>query len=101
MVLRLAVATGLIATVAAQSPGPALSVDAGAGRHTISPDIYGINFYWDLGNSNDANHPVYMAAAPGLRATARRWGGNNTSTYNWKYDVSNIDADWFFEVLPD
>jgi hypothetical protein len=29
----------------AQQPGPALSVDANAGRHAISPDIYGINFY--------------------------------------------------------
>src|ERR1019366_4340448 len=27
----------------AQQPGPALSVDANAGRHAISPDICGIN----------------------------------------------------------
>jgi len=74
-----------------------LSVDAQAGQHAISPDVYGINFYWDLSDKSAAS----AAAAPTLRPTARRWGGNNTSTYNWKYDVSNIDADWFYEVLPD
>ena len=81
----------------AQLPGPALSVDAGAGRHAISPDIYGINYYWDLGSAND---PVQAAAAADIRATARRWGGNNTSTYHWQFDVWNLDSDWYFEVLP-
>ena len=33
----------------AQQPGPDLSIDVNSGRHQISPDIYGINFYWDLG----------------------------------------------------
>jgi hypothetical protein len=46
---------GLVAVLAglAQQPGPALSVDVNAGRYAISADIYGINFYWDLGSSND------------------------------------------------
>ncbi len=35
-----------------------------------------------------------------LRPTVRRWGGNNTSDYNWQLDVWNIDNDWFYEVLP-
>jgi uncharacterized protein (TIGR03437 family) len=82
----------------AQQPGPALSIDAGANRHTISPDIYGINYYWDLGTTSSA---ATLAAAADVRATVRRWGGNNTSTYHWKFDVMNIDADWFYEVLPD
>jgi hypothetical protein len=43
-------------------PGPALSVDAGAARHPINPDIYGVNFYWDLGDANDPNHAAYAAA---------------------------------------
>ena len=77
----------------AQQPGPALSIDAGAGRHAISPDIYGINFYWDSGTG--------ASAAIDLRPTARRWGGNGTSTYQWKFDVSSTAADWFYEVLPD
>ncbi|HMD70715.1 MAG TPA: glycoside hydrolase family 44 protein [Bryobacteraceae bacterium] len=82
---------------AAQLAGPALSIDAAAGRHAISPDIYGINFYWSVGSPAV---PALAAAAPGIRPTARRWGGNSTSTYQWQLDVSNLDADWFYEVLP-
>src|SRR3982074_613844 len=84
--------------VAAQQTGPALSIDANALQHAISPDIYGISFYWDVGTGGD---PQRAAAAADIRATARRWGGNGTSTYHWRFDVENIDADWFFEVLPD
>jgi uncharacterized protein (TIGR03437 family) len=82
---------------AAQQTGPALSIDAGAGQHAISPDIYGINFYWDLGSPAD---PTLTAAAPVLRPTVRRWGGNSTSTYNWQLDIDNLDSDWYYEVLP-
>jgi uncharacterized protein (TIGR03437 family) len=79
------------AAALAQTAGPALSIDAAAGRHAISPDVYGINFYWDGGG----------AAAVALRPTVRRWGGNSTSTYHWKYDLHSLAADWYFEVLPD
>lgn len=90
---------GIAATTAviAQTAGPALTIDAAAGRHAISPDIYGINFYWDLGGAAGNGGP----AATRLRPTARRWGGNLTSTYHWKFDVANHDADWYYEVLPD
>jgi uncharacterized protein (TIGR03437 family) len=91
--LSLLLAAGVAAF--AQQPGPALSIDAGAGQHPISPDIYGINFNWDLGTNNAG-----AGAASDVRATVRRWGGNGTSTYHWKFDVNNIDADWFYEVLP-
>ena len=96
----LAIALGCLASFAgaAQQAGPALSVDANAGQHAISPDIYGISFYWNVGSP--AN-PALVAAAPGVRPTVRRWGGNSTSTYHWQLDVDNIDADWFYEVLPD
>ena len=82
----------------AQVQGPALSVDAGSGRHAISPDIYGINYYWDLGSVTPS--AAALEAAADIRATARRWGGNNTSTYHWQFDVWNLDNDWYFEVLP-
>jgi len=82
-------------------PGPPLSVDAGAARHSISPDVYGINFYWDLGDDNDPNRPAYLAAGPDVRATLRRWGGSSCSEYHWQFDVSNVDVYWFFEILPD
>src|SRR5947209_5998840 len=79
------------AAALAQTAGPALSIDAAGGRHGISPDIYGINFYWDGAGP----------AAVALRPTIRRWGGNSTSTYHWKYDLNNLAADWYYEVLPD
>jgi uncharacterized protein (TIGR03437 family) len=76
----------------ALADGPALHVDAAANRHPISPDIYGINFNWDDGDT---------PTAADIRATSRRWGGNSESTYHWKLDVYNHEFDWFYEVLPD
>jgi uncharacterized protein (TIGR03437 family) len=88
----------------AQSAGPALTADVSAGRHTISPDIYGVNWYWagedPRPNPSVAYSAQLAAQASEVRATVRRWGGNNSSTYHWQFDVANIDADWFFEVLP-
>src|SRR5205085_6788009 len=55
----------------AQQPGPALSVDAAANQHPISPDVYGINFYWDLGSSNDPQRPARAKAALDIRPTVR------------------------------
>ena len=57
--LTAVVAFCLVNAVAAQQLGPALSIDAGAGCHAISPDIYGINFYWDLGTSGDPQGAAY------------------------------------------
>ncbi len=80
--------------------GPALSIDANANRHAISPDVYGMNFYWTLPDPSDPTYAAAVAAAQSIRPTVRRWGGNGTSTYHWKFDVDNIDNDWFYEVLP-
>jgi hypothetical protein len=32
--------------------------------------------------------------------TARRWGGNLSSTYNWESHYWNLGRDWFFENKP-
>ena len=37
----------------AQQPGPALSINATSNVHPISPDVYGIDFYWTLPNAGD------------------------------------------------
>jgi uncharacterized protein (TIGR03437 family) len=97
----LAVCAASLALAQAQT-GPALAVDAAAARHPISPDVYGINWYWggEDPTSNSSYDPQQAAQAAAIRTPVRRWGGNNTSTYNWRFDVWNIDADWFFEVLP-
>lgn len=68
--------------------GPALSVDAAAGRHAISPYIYGMNF-------------ASQASASALNLPVDRWGGNSTSRYNWQNDTTNTGSDWYFENVPD
>jgi hypothetical protein len=59
-----------------------LSVDCQGPDHPISPYIYGVaggGEPWEL--------------AP----TARRWGGNRTTRYNFELAVTNAGKDWFFE----
>lgn len=68
--------------------GPTLTVDVSAGRHRISPDIYGMNF-------------ADEALARELRLPVRRWGGNATTRYNWQNDTSNRASDWYFENIPE
>ena len=73
------------AKAAAAIPVPvrpvSLSVSCRAEAHAISPYIYGV--------SGDVNGD--------LPATARRWGGNPTSRYNWQIDAYNSARDWYFE----
>ena len=58
-----------------------LQVNCRAPGHAISPYIYGI-----AGNVSDTG------------ATARRWGGNPTTRYNWQLgNAYNVGKDWFFE----
>ncbi len=67
--------------------GPSLSIDVQSGRHAISEDIYGMNF---------ANGKL----AEEIRLPVNRWGGNATSRYNWKNDMSNRGSDWYYENIP-
>lgn len=58
-----------------------LSVDCRAPGHPISPYIYGI-----AGDLTD------------VPATARRWGGNPMTRYNWQLaNAYNVGKDWYFE----
>jgi hypothetical protein len=64
-------------------------VDCTAPSHRISPLIYGIAFS-NLRELKE-NHQWEVGA------TARRWGGNPTSRYNWKLgNVWNTANDYFF-----
>lgn len=67
----------------AQTPGPALTVDASADRHPISPNIYGMAY-------PDA------ALAKEIRLPLDRWGGDSTTRYNWQVDSTNAGDDWYF-----
>ncbi len=65
----------------------AVLVSPDADRHPISPLIYGVNF----------GDPTQLAD---LAFPLRRWGGNSTTRYNWRFDISNRASDWFFQNIP-
>jgi hypothetical protein len=82
-------ATVAITLVAPQpAAGPELTVD-GAKTHPISPLIYGMNdFAQDPSLAGMVDLPL------------SRWGGDAATPYNYKLDVTNAGADWFFETNP-
>ncbi len=85
--------TGEPAGGAATAAGVAevkLQVDCAAAAKPISPGIYGVAF--DSGRPNDDSPWA-------IGATARRWGGNASSRYNWKLHAWNAGNDWFFRNL--
>lgn len=65
-----------------------LSVNAKAGRHPISPYIYGLNYA----------DPTLAAA---IRLPVERWGGNATDAYNWQLGSYNTGNDYYFENISD
>jgi hypothetical protein len=74
----------LVAPMAAQ--GPNLTVDVGNELHLINPLIYGMNAYLlDTQSAQTANVSV------------TRWGGDDTSRYNYKTMNSNSASDYYFE----
>jgi hypothetical protein len=73
-------------TAPATVTGPLLSVDAGNQTHAISPYIYGMNAYLlDTTTASNAN------------ITVTRWGGDDTSRYNYQTNVVNSADDYYFE----
>jgi hypothetical protein len=66
----------------AAATGPNLTIDAGSGRHAISPYIYGINYNQNL--------------IPDVNPSIIRWGGDATSQYNWQKGVTNAGSDYYF-----
>jgi hypothetical protein len=85
LVLNIVAAVAVTSAAAAQSAGPAISIDTSAGHHGISPLIYGMAAYGVT--------PAYQASA---RLPVLRWGGDGTTRYNWQVDSSNAGFDWFF-----
>src|SRR5215467_5018994 len=72
----------------AQNPAATITVDASANVHPISPLVYGVA-YGDATTLPDLNCPV------------NRYGGNNTSRYNWQLNADNRGADWYFESIAE
>src|SRR5262245_40772284 len=76
------------AFAAAQNPTANVTVNAAAGRHAIDPRIYGIA-YGTTTQLTDLHVPL------------NRYGGNNTSRYNWQLNADNRGQDWYFESIPE
>jgi len=71
-----------------QNPAATVSVDANANLRPINPNIYGV---------------AYGSATtlPDLNCVLNRYGGNNTSRYNWQANGDNRGQDWYFESIGD
>jgi len=76
----------------ATTTGPTLNVDVNTPNtpsenpHTISPYVYGMNAYLlDAASEKVAN--------PGIL----RWGGDDTSRYNYQNNMTNSASDYYFE----
>ncbi|MCD9020793.1 glycoside hydrolase family 44 protein [Cohnella silvisoli] len=69
-------------------PTVTVTVDKNSDRKPINPEIYGINY--------DDMHPTDST----LTFPVQRWGGNNTTRYNWQLDTANRSSDWYFMNFP-
>src|SRR3954451_9221784 len=79
----------LLCTLAwAQNPTATVTVDVNVNRRPIDPRIYGIAF-GTTAQLSDLNVPL------------NRYGGNNTSRYNWQINADNRGQDWYFESIPE
>ena len=88
--LTKAQASDLVATPSGPARDVVMSIDCRVKPLPINPMIYGIAFY----PMNDAKDTQQFE----IGATARRWGGNHTSRYNWQLgNAWNTAMDWFWE----
>ena len=76
------------APLLAQNPTATVTVDVNANRRAINPHVYGLA-YATTTQLSDLNAPF------------NRYGGNNTSRYNWQVNGDNRGQDWYFESIGD
>ena len=91
IVSRVVLTAALAAAVTvlhAQNAAVTITVDAGANRRAVNPAIYGVA-YATTAQLQDLNAPLH------------RYGGNNTSRYNWELNADNRGADWYFESIAE
>jgi hypothetical protein len=72
------------ASAGAAIAGPALRIDAAHPGAAIDPGVYGASF----------PTPAFAAAA---NISLSRWGGNTTTSYDYRSDYWNLGNDWYFE----
>ena len=85
----LTLAAGL-ATVSAiaQSGAVTVAIDVAQSRRAINPNVYGVAYAT----------PTQLAD---LNAPLNRYGGNNTTRYNWQINADNRGQDWYFQSIPE
>src|SRR3989449_9384934 len=81
-------AIALSGVAAAQNPTASVTVDANANRRAIDFRVYGVA-YGTTTQLSELNVPL------------NRYGGNNSSRYNWQLNADNRDQDWYFESIGD
>src|SRR5882757_2798966 len=87
--LRISILVAVLSSaVLAQNPATTVTVDASVNRHPIDLRIYGVA-YGTTAQLSDLNVPL------------NRYGGNNSSRYNWQVNGDNRDQDWYFESIGD
>src|SRR5262245_25825460 len=72
----------------AQNPATTISVNATANRRAINPNVYGVAY-------------GTASTLPDLNCPLNRYGGNNTTRYNWQLNADNRGQDWYFESIGD
>lgn len=80
----LAVVASVGSPSSAATTAPSLAVDGARNVHVIPDTIYGINW---------ASSRLRAA----LRVPVNRWGGNETSLYDYTSNAYNNGNDWYFE----
>ena len=85
--LTLAAALATVGTFA-QSGAVTVGIDVAQSRRAINPNVYGVAYAT----------PAQLAD---LNAPLNRYGGNNTTRYNWQINADNRGQDWYFQSIPE
>jgi PKD repeat protein len=83
-----AIVVTAVTVLHAQNPSVSISIDAAASRRPINPAVYGVA-YATPAQLQDLNAPLH------------RYGGNNTSRYNWQLNADNRGMDWYFQSIAE
>ena len=85
--ITLAAGLATVGTLA-QSGSVTVTIDVALSRRAINPNVYGVAYAT----------PTQLAD---LNAPLNRYGGNNTSRYNWQINADNRGQDWYFQSIPE
>lgn len=85
--LTLAAALATVGTFA-QSGAVTVGIDVAQSRRAIDHNVYGVAY-------------ATATQLADLNAPLNRYGGNNTSRYNWQINADNRGQDWYFQSIAE